>query len=76
MTEENGRHPALQQAQDAVDNDPARQYLESHTAHHYRRFWKAVMLAPNLETCVALLNGQTVPVNRLDPEWVRRFGLK
>lgn len=41
-----------------------------------RRLWKIVMLSPSIEVCEALLRGQTVPVTRLDPEWVRRFGLK
>lgn len=33
-----------------------------------------MMLAPSLEVCEALLRGQTVPVERLDPVWVKRFG--
>lgn len=41
-----------------------------------RDTWLAMMLAPNLEICVALLNGEDVPVEKLDQEWVRRFGLK
>lgn len=38
--------------------------------------WKAIMLAPNLETCRALLNNEHVPGNRLDPLWARRFGIR
>ena len=34
------------------------------------------MLAPTLEVCSALLGGEAVPVERLDPEWVKRFGVK
>jgi hypothetical protein len=39
-------------------------------------FWKALMLSPTIEICEALLDGESVPMDRLDPEWVRRFGLK
>jgi hypothetical protein len=38
------------------------------------RLWRAFMLAPSLEVCAALLRGETVPVDRLDPAWVARFG--
>ena len=40
------------------------------------RLWRAMMLAPSLEVCEALLRGESVPIDRLDPVWVRRFGLK
>lgn len=38
------------------------------------RLWKIMMLAPTIEICEAMLRGEAVPVDRLDPEWVRRFG--
>jgi len=41
-----------------------------------RRLWRAFMLAPSIEVCEALLRGESVPVSRLDPLWVRRFGIK
>ncbi|MET0564486.1 MAG: hypothetical protein ABW114_13715 [Gaiellaceae bacterium] len=41
-----------------------------------RRVWSAMMIAPTLEVCDALLRGETVPIERLDPDWVRRFGIK
>lgn len=34
------------------------------------------MLSPSLDICEALLRGESVPVDRLDPEWVDRFGLR
>ena len=40
------------------------------------RYWQAIMLARDLETCEALLRGEAVPVSRLDPVWMRRFGLR
>jgi hypothetical protein len=41
-----------------------------------RRLWRAMMLSPSIEVCEALLRGESVPVSRLDPLWVQRFGLK
>jgi hypothetical protein len=35
-----------------------------------------MMLAPSIEVCEALLRGESVPLDRLDPVWVRRFGMK
>jgi hypothetical protein len=35
-----------------------------------------MMLSPSIEVCEALLRGESVPVSRLDPLWVQRFGLK
>ena len=37
--------------------------------------YKAVMLAPTLPTCEALLRNEPVPVSALDPTWAKRFGL-
>lgn len=39
------------------------------------RAWRALMLAPDLQTWAALLAGQPVPRTALDPLWLRRFGL-
>jgi hypothetical protein len=38
------------------------------------RVWRAMMLARSLEVCEALLRGESVPLEQLDPEWVARFG--
>lgn len=38
------------------------------------RVWRAMMLAPTLEVFEALVRGESVPLDRLDQEWVRRFG--
>lgn len=62
-------HPALANARHAVDHDA------QITDGRATRLYKAVMLAPTLETCRALLEGQHVPVQRLDPSWARRYGL-
>jgi hypothetical protein len=39
-----------------------------------RRMWRALMVARDLETLEALLAGDRVPLDRLDSEWVERFG--
>jgi hypothetical protein len=36
--------------------------------------YRAVMLAPTLEVCEALLRHEKVPLHKLDPVWVRRLG--
>jgi hypothetical protein len=36
--------------------------------------YRAIMLAPTLAICEALLRGETVPLSKLDQEWVRRLG--
>jgi hypothetical protein len=51
------------------ETDPAN--LDWDTA----RIWRALMLAPSLEVCVALLNREPVPASRLDPAWVKALGL-
>jgi hypothetical protein len=35
-----------------------------------------MMLSPSLEVCEALLRGESVPLEKLDKDWVGRFGLK
>jgi hypothetical protein len=37
---------------------------------------RALALASDTESYVALMRGESVPVERLNAEWVRRFGLK
>ena len=40
------------------------------------KLWRAFMLSPTLEVCEALLRGEDVPLDRLDPSWVQRFGVR
>jgi hypothetical protein len=44
------------------------------SAEWARACWQAMMLAPSLEVCAALLRGESVPLNALDGEWAARFG--
>ena len=52
------------------------EYQLQRSAEETRRLWRAMMLAPTLEVCEALLRGEKVPTSKLDPEWVERFGVK
>jgi hypothetical protein len=38
------------------------------------RGWRALMLATDIETYEALMRGERVPRERLDPLWLARFG--
>jgi hypothetical protein len=59
----------------AVIEDLVRLAAESAEREESRRMFKAVMLAgPSLEVAEALLRGERVPADRLDAEWVARFG--
>lgn len=52
------------------------QYIRSGlTDNDTRLIWRAMMLAPTLEICEALLRGEDVPRSALDPVWLKRFGL-
>lgn len=58
------------------------QYLDEDAAAHaaaqqeeYRRWKRAMRLAPTPDIYLALLRDEPVPVEALDPEWARRYGL-
>jgi hypothetical protein len=70
------RAEILENARLAVENDPVRIAMESEAARASRRLYKAMMLAPSIEICEALLRGENVPIERLNPIWVRKFGLR
>ncbi len=38
------------------------------------RLWRALMLAPTYEVFDALMSGESVPIESLDPVWVERLG--
>lgn len=40
------------------------------------RIYRAIMLSPTIEICEALLRREKVPIDVLDQEWVKRFGLR
>lgn len=39
------------------------------------KVYQAVMLAPSLPICEALLRNEPVPISALDPVWAKRFGI-
>jgi hypothetical protein len=51
-------------------------YLVDLTPQQTRDLWKALVLAPTVEVCEALINAQDVPRSALDPTWAKRFGDK
>lgn len=61
-----------------VETDAALEHLER-TRHlrdeEYRQGMKAMRLAPTLAIYRALVNGERVPREALDPKWVRRYRL-
>jgi hypothetical protein len=74
-------HPSVSNAREAIDledeaRDDERRWHESEVGRAYARVWRAMMLAPTIEICEALLRDEKVPIDRLRPEWVRRFGLR
>lgn len=46
------------------------------TDEELQRLFAAVMLAPTIEVCEALLRGDPAPVDRLDPVWAEKYGLR
>lgn len=50
--------------------------IESRRQERARDIWVAMMLALDLETCIALLSREVVPIEQLDQEWVRRLGFR
>lgn len=50
--------------------------IDEREAAEIRRGLKAFALAPTLEICEALMRGDAVPIDQLDPEAVKRYGLK
>jgi hypothetical protein len=46
------------------------------TNDELRRLGKAVMLAPTLAICEALLRGERVPIDKLDPHYVALYGVR
>jgi hypothetical protein len=69
-------HPAAVNARRAVELEEMERLLRAPERTAFRRFWKAVMLSPDVETLEALLDGQGVPLDRLDPVYVTRFGMR
>lgn len=59
-----------------IEQEELERRLRNPERHALNRYWRALMLSRDPETMEALLNGESVPVDRLDPVWVKRFGLR
>jgi hypothetical protein len=46
---------------------------ERREAERWRRVWRALVLASDVEVFEALVHGESVPLSRLDPAAVERF---
>lgn len=60
-----------------VSFDDAGEVLEyelGSKAERSNRCWRAMMLSGSLEVCKALLDGEYVPLERLNQDWVAKFG--
>ena len=49
---------------------------QSNDAAELNRLWRAMMLATTAEVLDALLRGESVPIDALDPDWLCRFERK
>lgn len=73
-----GALAALENAREAVENDPVRLALEREKRRDRsaeERFTKILRLSPTPEIAEALLRGEQVPLSRLHPEWAKAYGL-
>jgi len=52
-----------------------RAWLESEERIVCSNYLRALRLAPDIDTCAALLRGEKVHISRLDTEWAKRYGL-
>lgn len=76
MTIEQQRAEIRENARLAVDRDPVRLRLESREAQASRLWIKALRLCGgSLEVFEALLRDEKVPRSRLDPNWLKSYGL-
>jgi hypothetical protein len=66
-------HPALSDARQIPLLEDA---IRAQRDPHLDRLGKAVLLAPNLRICEALLRGEKVPYSRLDLDAANRYRLR
>jgi hypothetical protein len=63
-------HPAIINAREAIALE------EQARAHADWALARAVMLSPTLDVCEALLQGEAVPLSKLDHKWFRKYGIR
>lgn len=59
----------------STDADPPPS-SQAELARHWARVWRAVVLAPTVEVCDALLRGEAIPRDKLDAKWFARLGVR
>ena len=69
-------HPAVANARWLIEQEEIERRLLEPERKQWLRFLKALRLALDVEAFEALLDGESVPLDRLDPAWVKRFGLR
>ena len=65
---------ALENARLVLELEEQQRWAAAPVRAHWDRIWRALMLATSWEVLRALLCGESVPLDRLDPAWMRRFG--
>jgi hypothetical protein len=71
-----GARAALANGRFVIEEEERERRLHDPEADLWSAVWRALALARDLETFRALLEGEAVPLDRLDPEWVARLGLR
>ena len=54
---------------EVVEYELRRPHQRGTAAREAARIWRAMMLAPTLEVCEALLRGEVLPIGKLDADW-------
>jgi hypothetical protein len=68
-------HHALANARWVIEQEELERRLRDPERHALRRFWRAVVIARDVEALEALLDGERVPLDRLDSAALARFGV-
>lgn len=67
-------HPVLANARWVIEQEELARPLTEPERHASQRFWSALVLARDIQTFEALLDGESVPLDRLHEDWIARFG--
>ena len=73
------RHPAITNARRVLELEEQARHEQTWkhlTDAEWRPIERAIMLAPTLDICRALLRGERVPLSRLNQRAVRRYGIR
>lgn len=65
---------AVVNARSVIEQEELARRLAEPDRRASQRFWSALVLARDVQTLEALLDGESVPLDRLHEEWVARLG--